>query len=353
MKILFITIAGNAVGYGHLSRCLALAEQALGRGVEASFLLFGDTAAASRVNLAGYTCRLIPISQLSCELNASVLHQIEKTDAAVVDFSHAIVLANLDVALDLMEHIRTCARHVVVLDGLREQALATNLPDMPIDVLVTPYVTALPQAHKSCWRILTGPEYAPLSAKYVNFPTRTAHKIAERVLISCGGSDPTALTPVVLEGLKALPISLDVRVVIGPLFSQGLVKQLKQATADYSHSITFVYAPDELTLHMLWCDLAITTSGLTKYELAATATPAVLMSIDAVHDAINQPFARLGTAVDLGFEVTPDAVAEYVKMLMDQSEVRAAMMKAGRKIVDGRGAERLIDDILRSCCVNE
>jgi UDP-2,4-diacetamido-2,4,6-trideoxy-beta-L-altropyranose hydrolase len=352
MRLLFITIAGNSVGFGHLSRCLALAEHARSKGLEVSFLLFGDEEASLRVEQSGHACTMMSISVLGAGFDASLLPVSLATDAVVVDFSHAMVLANVESVQLLLEHIRNRVRSVMLFDGLREQALAARLPGMPIDILALPYV-APPVSNDGGWRILQGPEFAPLSAAYAGLPRRAAREVADRVLVSCGGSDPTGLTPLVLEGLKDVSWSLDVRVVIGPLFNRDLIAKLTHIANECRHKIALVNAPDGLTSHMLWCDLAITTSGLTKYELAATATPAVLISIDAVHDLINRPFAELGTTVDLGVNPTAGAVTECVTALLNNSKARTAMMEAGRRLVDGRGTERLINEIIRSCCVDE
>ena len=94
---------------------------------------------------------------------------------------------------------------------------------------------------------------------------------------------------------------------------------------------------------MRWADLAIATSGLTKYELAATGTPAILISPDQIHTTANEPFAALGSAVDLGWiqRVTPSELASKVRSLLDDTEQRGAMACAGMRAVDGRGAARI------------
>src|SRR3546814_10324367 len=76
---------------------------------------------------------------------------------------------------------------------------------------------------------------------------------------------------------------------------------------------------------MLWCDLAISATGLTKYELAATGTPAILLSHDRAHAENNLAFAELGAAVDLGeIALLSDiTIAETVRALLQDAARRA------------------------------
>src|SRR3546814_8638629 len=95
---------------------------------------------------------------------------------------------------------------------------------------------------------------------------------------------------------------------------------------------------------MLWCDLAISATGLTKYELAATGTPAILLSHDRAHAENNLAFAELGAAVDLGeIALLSDiTIAETVRALLQDAARRARMSSCGRRAVDGRGAFRIV-----------
>jgi spore coat polysaccharide biosynthesis predicted glycosyltransferase SpsG len=98
---------------------------------------------------------------------------------------------------------------------------------------------------------------------------------------------------------------------------------------------------------MLWCDLAIAASGLTKYEFAATGTPALVFSIDAIQEASNQSFAATGSVVDLGLHPTPDSIAGQTLRLLGDHPLRKTMAAAGRTLVDGAGTQRLIAELVK------
>lgn len=272
--------------------------------------------------------------------------KIANFDTVVVDFSHPVIFAELDGARRLLRSLRAHARALMVIDALGEQTLARHMSDMPADVLALPYVGAALERGKP-WRTLAGPEYAVLAPGYANLPPRVMREHADRVLVSCGGSDPNGLTPAVLDGIELIPGRLSVRVVVGPLFGAGLIDALTIRAKESHHAIELLHSPEGLTEHMLWSDLTVAASGLIKYELAATSTPAVLISMDANHDIVNRPFACAGSVRDLGVEFDAQLLAKTVSDLLQDAAARLDMAEAGRRLVDGNGASRLLAELTR------
>lgn len=350
MKFLFVAIAGSETGYGHLNRCLTLAKHARSREIISSFLVFGDAAVQKRIELAGFPCVVHSHGILEGASTRIMDCWNEDIDAVVVDFTHPLIFRNIEGSQALLWHIHKHTRILMVIDSLGGQTLALRIPDMPADVIALPYVGAEIMTNVS-WRALAGPEYAVLASNYNDLPSRCVHEHADRLLISCGGSDPRWLTLLVLDGIEQITLPLFVRVVVGPLFNRGLADTLADRVSGSHHSIELIKAPEDLAEHMLWCDLAVAASGLIKYELAASSTPAILMSIDSGHDEVNRPFLRMGTARDLGVEFSAESVADVVAELLGDRESRAAMAEAGRQLVDGKGADRLITDLVRACNV--
>lgn len=352
MRLLFVVVAGRETGYGHVSRCLTLAQCARSREASSSFLIFGDAAVRKRIELAGFPCVLHSYAML----NGSPIKTKDcwegDIDAVVVDFSHPVVFRSIDGGRKLLCSLRHHSRRLMVIDALGGQALAPRMPDMPADVCVVPYVGAVADADAP-WRTLAGPEYAVLAPAYAALPLRVARECADRVLVSCGGSDPGQFTLLVLDGIEQICSVLAIRVVVGPLFSRELADVLAVRAAGSHHVIELIHEPESLADHMSWSDLTVAASGLIKYELAAASTPAILFSIDHSHDVVNRPFAEMGSARDLGVAFSAEEVAAEVADLLEDRAVRVKMATAGRRLVDGKGAERLIADIMRSCCVAE
>jgi spore coat polysaccharide biosynthesis predicted glycosyltransferase SpsG len=342
LSILFVAAASNKIGFGHLNRCLSLAIYAQKIGADISFLVFGTASAKTRIIAAGFSCAVLEESKMhtvdwaqSDRLQADVVI----TDLLFPGFFEASIPSTL------FCHLRNLGKLLVAIDVLGEESVIGKPLQMEVDIVVSPYVMPCGDIQEMPWRYLRGPEYALLGAEYASLPPRIQRTCANRLLVSCGGSDPNRYTLKVLLGLEAVPQALDIHVIAGPLSHSDLHTEVENLATRSRHQITLLTAPLSLLNEMIWCDLAICASGLTKYELAASATPALLFSIDAHHDLVNRPFIFMQTAIDLGVGISSERIALETSRLLGSVALRRAMAKYGRMLIDGRGAERLFSEI--------
>lgn len=348
IRLLFITIADNDFGYGHLSRCLSIAHHAAKTDLVISFLLFGDNKASLRIIDAGFSCLVKPINDLDANISESLTKFDNVLDGVIIDFSHQDLFRDILHAQQVLNKIRARFTSVVLIDALGKQALYNCINDIPVDILVVPYVGADTPARINS-KILEGSKYALLSSSYTGQAKRIVRQKAKRILLSCGGSDPKNLTSLILSALNQIKRSLDVRVIIGPLFNKSAWKELSNIISNSEVLVEFIDSPQVLVEHMNWCDIAIATSGLIKYELAATGTPQILISIDNIHNEINKPFSKIGCALDLGVNVSEQLIIDKITDLLDDYNARKLMAKIGQKLIDGNGTERVINEVIKLC----
>ena len=138
---------------------------------------------------------------------------------------------------------------------------------------------------------------------------------------------------------------LEIRLVIGPAFEAETRQAIARLVAESRHRVRLLDAPANLAAPMAWCDLAVASTGLTKYALAATGTPAILLSHYADQAAPHQPFERLGSARYIGVagEVPAPALAAAIRALLQDASARQRMADVGSSVVDGKGMGRTLD----------
>ncbi len=349
-KICIRVDAYPEVGYGHLKRCLVIADNFRQREGNVFFLLAGDSTAATEIQNAGFD--LVEISKetsFSEQIKTIELYDFKNVGITIIDISHSRAIQDSEgLALYLKE--LTNKSFTVLIDSFGIQSLRENIPKLFCNVLVSPYVGEQKSTKQIKYKELLGVDYYVLDTAYQNYRKKNIRKSANRVLITCGGSDPSWISRNILQAINSdKKRTLDIKVIVGSGFSSELKETLLKLAECSPHNVGLVISPDNLSSEMSWCDIAIATSGLTKYELAATGTPAVLMSIDSIHDAVNQFFMSEKSAMDLGvFESVSGKKLSYsIWELLEDDDERLRQSLAGQKFISSKGANNLIDEILK------
>ena len=344
------TDGSHGLGLGHVKRCLAIADELARRG-HASVFVFRrvEDAVLDLMRASGHRAeRLGPDVKTENEPEALDRFGLADFDGILLDISHPETFKEVDALPGLFAGLRRRFPAVAVLDNIAAFCLADRF-ELPVDLVVIPYAgTEACTLRTKGARICLGPAYFVLDRSYAHCigKRRVIADDARRLLITSGGSDPNGLC---LKAVLALDDiddrALALRVVIGPAFSARSTTDLDRAAERSRHRVALVDRPTSLVQHMAWCDMAIAASGLTKYELAATGTPAVIIPIDDEAEAFNRPFEGLGTARHLGALERLDTarIARAVVAMLDDTATRETMSRAGKAVLDGRGTDRLVD----------
>ncbi|MBF0135495.1 MAG: hypothetical protein HQL65_04590 [Magnetococcales bacterium] len=351
MRVVFRLDADHRLGYGHLLRCLALAGVVARRGGQVAFVMVrADPPACTMIEAQGWPWTILsPRGPYASEVGLWKDANLGLFDAVVLDIAHQRTFRQLDQIPFYVNSLREHFGLVVLLDGLREHAIAARRPLMA-DLVVMPYPDADNLLPGTPARRLAGPEYGVFPAELLSQVVlpRPVRNAANRLLVTCGGSDPTRLTLLCLEALeKIADRHLLVRIAVAAGFAPELADTITTRAAASRHQVDILAAPKGLGTHMLWCDLALTATGLTKYELALTGTPSIQISIDPTHHAVNGSFAAQGTALNLGIQesLSPATLADAICRTLDDVTQRQTMSRKGQTLVDGRGADRILDEM--------
>ncbi len=326
--LLFRTDANAAIGMGHVTRSLALAEAWVQGGGRATFAMREPPAdVARRLDALG-----IALARVSSAEDESAIARATRAGVVVVD------------GYEIDEtHQRALAAHgakIVVVDDNAE--IASPVADVIVNG--NPYATPALYAHLGGRpELLLGAEYTMLREAFRRAHQRTpARPGAERILVSFGGSDPANLTPRAIDALRGT--SFDVRVVVG-----GANPRAADLRTQAGARVRVDVAVGDMTEPMSWADIAVVAAGGTSWELACLGVPAIAVVVADNQRRVGETLKRAGLAVviDSATDATPERLREEVDRLGGDLEARTRMARSGPALIDGKGVLRICDVLRR------
>lgn len=158
---------------------------------------------------------------------------------------------------------------------------------------------------------------------------------AGRLLVFLGGSDPDGTTPRVVEALHRLGSGWAIDVVVGAHATAPTVADPR---------FRMLRGVDDMAGLMAGADLAIVAAGGAMWELLAMEVPTLSFARNPLQAEVVTDLEARGAVVALGppVDLEPDRLVAEVESLAADPGRRSALASAGRSIVDGRGAHRVV-----------
>lgn len=297
------TEAGSAVGLGHLARCVALYDAFEDLGCVCELVVSGEAAP-----------RVVDDRHVRVEdwRDPSLLAGfLQDTDIAVVDSYQADA--------DLRAQVAAAVPEVVYLDDTARLAYPAGFV-----VNGNPSAGALEWPLAMQARPLLGVTYQLLRTPFAQPTARATHRVISRILVMSGGTDAAGALST-FEGLVS--------------------RQFPDAEIDV---VSGVRSAEEMLSAMLEADIALTAAGQTLYELAATGTPAVVVTVADNQEAQARAFADAGAMALAGRWGEARTTREVGRLLdvLRNPGVRDEMSVTARRLVDGRGSQRVARAVL-------
>jgi spore coat polysaccharide biosynthesis predicted glycosyltransferase SpsG len=214
--------------------------------------------------------------------------------------------------------------------------------------------SACPEAYKNLvadhTTLLLGPEYALLRSEFATAgePFRVRSR-PRRVVLACGGGDDRG----------ALKFFLEVLATFGHAFATvALVGGANPRLPEIRHIISTLNGHrvdlriDEMDVAgvMAGSDLAVISAGTLAFETASIGVPSVLTAITDNQEPVMSAWQEHGAGHALGSfsRLSAAEAARVIEGLLVDEARRAQFSRAGRRLVDGRGARRVANALLGS-----
>ncbi len=100
---------------------------------------------------------------------------------------------------------------------------------------------------------------------------------------------------------------------------------------------------------MIRADLAVAAAGGTSWERALLKLPSLVVTVAENQRSIAEALHRAGAATDLGWwrDVRVEALAAAIRSAASDAPLRRQQAESAGRIVDGRGAERVVQAMTR------
>ena len=333
MRVLLLCDGGGSLGVGHVIRSLALAEAAVAAGHD--------------VVVAGHF------------EGSFVQGQLAGAPVEVVQLA-APADAGPDPLLELIQRIGPDVLHVdsyhqsgwfmgsFVLSSMEDGSFGRRPAAVVIDPTLGAELLARPD-DGSTW-LLRGSRYAPMrqrviDARLVVDIDAAGGDSARRVLVVMGGTDPVVLAPAAVGLLASTGLALEVTAIaVGEN-----AERVRAAACDTVLSLTVLAPVDDLAALMSAQDLVVSAAGTSVWELCCIGVPmALIWAVDNQRDGYDRVVAA-GAALGLGGPELGqperhggERAADLLTTALTDAGVRAGLARAGRSVVDGLGAWRVV-----------
>lgn len=323
--------AGPQTGYGHVIRCIALAEGFREKGYSVQFITNGDHTAIKRSGFNALKTLWLENAPLCAENDLECLKINGHTGGSM------IVIDSYQCSSAYVTAMKRIFDRVVLLDDLghliggADVIINHNIYGQQIDY------------PSSCVTVLAGSQYALVRQSFSGYHNKVQLDTrVENVLVIMGGSDIRQLSLRVLDTLKESFPDLNYRLVIG----QGSSIDPSKITGSQVH----VYRePENLAALMATSDIAVTAAGSTVYELATIGVPSLMIQVADNQSRIIQGMAQNQLMYSLGAydRLKETELVAGFRTLLNDAVLRQSMRNRCRLAYDGKGAIRCADALIR------
>ncbi len=324
MRVLILTEGGKGIGFGHITRMLAVYQAFEEAGVRPYMLVKGDNSVGSVLKEARW--------EILDWINdpASVKERFGKVDILMIDSYLA--------PREVYEYLSKMAKVPAYYDDF-------GRIEYPCGVVINGNIHAemIDYPNSSCVNYLLGVKYLPMRREFWDVKRKNIREKIKEILITFGGEDIRNMTPFVLKILTKNFRTYTKTVVLGRGFRNETVKEAKLVSDSRTK---FVYYPTakEMKELMLRTDIAISAAGQTLYELARVGVPTVAVVVAENQRLQAQVFKDKEFLADVFHWDDKELELKLVESIhrIEQYEVRADLSLKGRVLVNGGEVKRLI-----------
>ena len=333
-RMALIRADGSAdMGMGHLVRCMALADAL--------------SEASCTVHLATCHPECIPdwvLSGFSGEVHAVPPRLAQSDDAA---YCMALCESLQQPDWVIVDHYELDARWHNPVRGAGSAILALDdLANRPLDAQLVLDQNRIQADADAAYAmhvsdettLLAGPAYALLRTPFLK-PPQPLDGEGARVLVCMGGADDGMATAAALRAVLDCGVAVHVDVIVG----LEAAAHAARAVPCPGHSTVSVHIGEpDMAGRIAGCRAAVSAAGSTVWQMACLGVPMVLW-VAADNQQVVADLACSAGAAEQVDEMDVQVTSCTMASMLQHPERLLEMSHAGRRLVDGQGARRVIE----------
>jgi UDP-2,4-diacetamido-2,4,6-trideoxy-beta-L-altropyranose hydrolase len=334
--------ASITMGTGHVIRCLALAQAWQDVGGDVVFAMAESTPAIARC----LQDEGIEIARLECHPGSA--QDASEVAALAQEYSAKwVAVDGYQFHAAYQRRIKDSGRKLLLIDDTGQCV------PYCADLVLNQNAYAQPDMYRRRdpgTILLLGSHYALLREEFVPWRSwrRDFAPVAKHVLITMGGSDPQNASAGIVNALTESSLDIEITVVIGG--SNPHTESWRQIARQSLGRFKLQTDVKDMAELMVAADLAISAAGSSCYELALLQVPMVLITLAENQHPTAQALSNHGAAIDAGWFHTldPERLIQTLHALIPDSDFRRSLAQKARPLVDGNGAGRVCQFLLRN-----
>lgn len=320
--------ASFSAGLGHLKRCLEIAYQLNVLNCTPIMVMNHDFDSTSLDNIP------LEVIKLQSSKAEDFFALVDRFDCRVIlfDLLHYNTIKDLSFLNAILARLKEKNKYLVGISDYESF-------DLLFDLQINPYrAVDLPG-------FISGYDYLVIAD---NIKNRQLKEVPDKksMLISFGGSDVNRVSHTILRVLsksKEVCHNWNLTVFVGEFFDEDHICQINKIV-ESNPSFNMVDG-SQLQEEMGLYQLGIISGGLTKFELAYLGIPAIIVSQFNDEGVRAISYCASGSAYYLGnyeflLEDIDRTIIQIESLLIDGGSIDK-MAKAGKKMVDGLGGQRI------------
>jgi len=326
VKIIFLTEGSKKVGFGHITRCLSIYQAFEDMGFEPEFIVNGDNSVKQILNGTNYK-----IFNWLEEKN-KLFDYLKKTNILFIDS----YLAELSLYLELNETAELC----VYIDDNRRL-------DYPKGIILNANIHAekLYKSKDGKHFYLLGTRYVLLRKEFWYMSEKKIRQDIKKIMVTFGGDDFKNMTPKVLKFFTENYTDLIKFVIAGGAFKN--IDEIKEYSDDKTE---IIYSADALAMKniMLDSDIVISAAGQTLYEICATKTPAISITVAENQKGNASGFDEVGVIPNMDYN--DDKLTDKLRLIFEELKEYSLRNNISLKmsdLVNNNGAISARNEILK------